>query len=719
MKKLLAFSFGLLSMIASNAQYKYPVTKTVDASDTYFGVTYKDPYRWLEDFKDPNVVSWFKQQADLSNSILNKISGRDELIAEWKMLDKLQPPRINGRSYEGGRLFYRKTMPGENVSKLYYREGYEGKEQLLFDPETFIKGKKLSIQSAMPSYDGKKIIIGYAEAGAEISTIKVMDIDTKTFLPESIYPSWFGPISWTFDNKAFTYFSQKTGDNTSPEFELNTKTKLHKLGEDVKKDVDFFSNESYPKLDIKANDLPFASLSKDSRDYIFADLSNVRQEMFTYYATVSQINTGKIDWKVLCKPEDLLVRGREIIKNDIYAITHKNAKNYQLVHTTLPNPDWDKAEVIAPEKKDQTLESITHCKDYLFLTYSDGINNHIFKYHLKTRKTTEIKLPYTGAAYVFCLDNTTNNCFAGITSWNKPYTEYNFNAETDQFTPSTFNKPPVYPSAYKDLVVEEVEVKGHDGTMVPLSIIYRKGTQLNGQNACLMDSYGAYGMSMSPYFNYLENSLAVKGIVIAIPHVRGGSEKGENWYKAGYKTTKPNTWKDFNSCAEYLIQKGYTSANKLAGTGTSAGGVLISRAITERPDLYAAAICNVGCANAMRMETAPNGPANIPEFGTVKDSIECKALYEMDGVAHVKKGTKYPAVICIGGWNDPRVIAWEPGKFAAALQNATTSSKPVIMKVNYDNGHFTEDKSVTFANFADQFAFAMWQCGHQDFQMKK
>jgi prolyl oligopeptidase len=204
-----------------------------------------------------------------------------------------------------------------------------------------------------------------------------------------------------------------------------------------------------------------------------------------------------------------------------------------------------------------------------------------------------------------------------------------------------------------------------------------------------------------------------------VPHVRGGSEKGEEWYKAGYKTTKPNTWKDFNSCAEYLIEKGYTSANKLAGTGTSAGGILISRAITERPDLYAAAICNVGCANAMRLEFTPNGPANIPEFGTVKDSIECRALYEMDGVKHVMKNTKYPAVICIGGWNDPRVIAWQPGKFAGALQNATTSGKPVLMKVNYDNGHFTEDKSVTFANFADQLAFAMWQCGHPDFQIKK
>jgi len=212
--------------------------------------------------------------------------------------------------------------------------------------------------------------------------------------------------------------------------------------------------------------------------------------------------------------------------------------------------------------------------------------------------------------------------------------------------------------------------------------------------------------------------LVIKGVVYAIAHVRGGGEKGQAWYKAGFKTTKPNTWKDFNCCAEYLIEKGYTSANKLAGMGTSAGGILISRAITERPDLYAAAICNVGVDNAMRAEFSPNGAFNIPEFGTVKDSIESRALYEMDGMQHVVKGTNYPAVICVGGWNDPRVSPWEPGKFADALQNATTSGKPVLMKVNYDNGHFTEDLSVTYANFADMLAFVLWQCGDKNFQMK-
>src|ERR1019366_595613 len=199
MKKFITLITTFFCTYTSFAQYNYPPTKTVDSSDTYFGVTYKDPYRWLEHMKDTEVVTWFKDQANLSNSVLNKISGRDQLVAEWKMLDKLQPPKISSRDYENGRIFYRRTMPGENVSKLYYREGMNGKEELLFDPTTYIKGKTLSIQGVLPSFDGKKIVISYSEAGAEISTIKVMNVATRTFLPETIYPSWFGPISWTFD----------------------------------------------------------------------------------------------------------------------------------------------------------------------------------------------------------------------------------------------------------------------------------------------------------------------------------------------------------------------------------------------------------------------------------------------------------------------------------------------------------------------------------------
>jgi len=718
MKKFITILGTFILFHSVSAQYLYPPTKTVEVTDTYFGKTYQDPYRWLEEIEKPQVVKWFKEQATYTDSILNTLKGRDALVAEWQDLDKLRPAVVTTFAYENGRLFYRKTLPGENIGKIYYREGINGAEQLLFDPKTYAPGKTLSVQSISPSFDGKKLAIAYSEQGAEVSTIKILDVTTKKFEIDTIPPcEGFG--GWAFDNKSFMYIWIKSADSKDPSSRLNSKTKLHKLGTDVTSDIDFFSNASYPALNIDASVYPFVFLDEDSKNYMFSGEGSVQREMKLYYSTINEFSSQKINWKTLCTPADKLVRGMAIKGDYIYAVTYNNAKNYKVIVTNLKNLDWNNAAMVAPERTDQTIKSIAACKDYLFITYSDGINDFVSKYNFTTKKTSEIKLPFSGTVDITCFNTKSNNCLVGITSWNKPYTEFNYNAETDKFGASDFNKPVVYPAPYRDLVVEEVQVKGHDGVMIPLSIIHQKGIKMDGSNVCFMDSYGAYGISMAPSFSVRENSLAVRGVVIAIPHVRGGSEKGEEWYKSGYKSTKPNTWKDFISCAEYLIAKGYTSAPKLSGTGTSAGGILISRAVTERPDLFAAAICNVGCANAMRLEFGANGPVNIPEFGTVKDSTECKALYEMDGMQHVVKGTKYPAVLCVGGWNDPRVVAWQPGKFAAALQNASASDKPVLMKTNYDNGHFTEDKNVTFNNFANQYAFVLWQCGHPDFQPKK
>ena len=674
--KYLLTAIVLCSFISVNAQYNYPATKTVDSSDTYFGVTYKDPLRWLEKLKSPDVEKWFKDQADYTNSILGKINGRDELIKEWKEIDKLQPAKFNGRVYKNGRYFYRKTMPGETVGKLYYRQGIDGKEVLLFDPTTFIAGRSLTLETAVPSYDGKTVAFTYSEKGGEFSTIRVMNVDTKQLYKDSIFPT-FSNITWTFDNKALSYISVASIENTASA-RLNSKTKLHVLGSDVATDIDYFSNASYPDLNIDPKVYPTIALSEDSKKYVFAALGSVRNEFEMFYAPIPATYNEKIKWKTLSVPDDKLVRSILIKGDDVYSITHNNAKNYKLVHTTLKSPDWKNAETVVEEKADQTLESADYSKDFILMIHSDGINSHLSKYDVRTKKSTSVKLPSSGSVSVFCLDPKTNNWTVGITSWTRPYTEYSYNPETETFSPDKFNKAPVLPKAYSDLEVREIEVKGHDGAMIPLSIIVKKGTALNGQNAAFVESYGAYGYSFTPFFSALRMSLATRGVVVAFPHVRGGSEKGQEWYQAGFKTTKPNTWKDFISCAEYLVEKGYTVPAKMAGSGTSAGGILISRAITERPDLFAAAICNVGCGNAMRLEFLANGPVNIPEFGTVKDSIECKALFEMDGMLHVVEGTKYPAVLRCSGMERSKSRIMAAWKVCGGSAIASTSGKPAL-----------------------------------------
>jgi prolyl oligopeptidase len=712
MKRFTCLAIALLASVPTFAQWAYPPTKTVDASDTYFGTTYKDPYRWLEDLKDKDVASWFKAQATLTDDLLAKIPAREALAQEWMALDRLKPATYADIDFENGRMFYKKTLGGENVGKLYYREGWDGQEKLLLDPGTYKAGVVTTIQSDVPSNDGKYVVVGLSSGGAEFSELRVLDVDKGTMLAETIYPS-YGPIGWLLDSKSFFYDAGKVTDIKSLDIEQNRKTRVHALGDDVSKDIDFFSDESNPELGIKPKEFPGAFIDESYPDYIIGNVGTVQNEQKIFYAPISQMGSPKIKWDVLCTEADNIVRGLEFHGDYAYAVTHTGAPKYKLVRTSVKHPDWKNAETVVPEASD-SIQALLKTRDYLFIVYSNGILGRVAKYEFATGKTSDVSLPGSGTVRMICPDFHSNRCIVYITSWISPTTLYDYDGEKETFAKSIFNTDVTYPG-FENLVTEEVEVPGHDGVMIPLSIVHLKGIPMDGSNCCILNGYGAYGISLTPTFS-VQRSVALRGVVLAIAHPRGGSEKGEDWYKAGYKTTKPNTWKDFISCAEYLVKKGYTSPSKLGGTGTSAGGIMITRAITERPDLFAAAICNVGCANAMRMEFSSNGPVNTPEFGTVKDPVECKALYEMDGVAHVQSGVKYPAVMGVGGWNDPRVPAWEPGKFVAAMQSASASGKPVLMKINYDNGHFTEEKIVTFKNFAGQVAFLLWQTGHKDFQ---
>jgi prolyl oligopeptidase len=715
MRFLLGLSLSLCVALPVHADWKYPVPKTVDAADTYFGKTYRDPYRWLENLKDEEVEAWFKAQADLSSSLLDKIPARDALAKEWLELDRLRPAKYTGFMLEGGRMFYKKTLGSENVGKLYYREGWSGEEKLLFDPTSYKAGVTTVVQSFMPAMDGKHVVLGLTANGAEWSELKVLDVDKGTLLPDTIYPSW-GAMTWAADNQSFIYDAGKTTDTKSMEIEQNRKAKLHRLGAKVETDRDLLSNESTPELGIAAKEMPSVGIDETNPDYLVGSVGTVQQEMRVYYAPIGDLQKSKVKWTSICQTSDNLVRGLALHKDSVFAVTHAGAPRYKLVRTSLRAPDWAHAETVVPEAKD-SIQYTVRSQNFLFLVYSNGIVGRIVKYALATGKATDVKLPTSGTVEMMCPDPHSNRCIVFATSWITPTTLYDYDADKETVTKSVFNADVVYPG-FDKLVVEEVEVPSYDGTLVPLSIIHKKGMKLDGSASAILEGYGAYGISYTPYFN-IRHSVATRGVVLAYAHVRGGGEKGEAWYKAGYKTTKPNTWLDFIATAEYLVKKGYTSASRLAGTGTSAGGVLISRAITERPDLFGAAVCNVGCANTMRVEFSPNGPVNIPEFGTVKDEAECRALYEMDGLMHVQPGVRYPAVMGVAGWNDPRVVPWQPGKLAAALQKASTSDKPVLLKVNYDNGHFTEDKLVTFKNFADQVAFMLWQTGQQEFQPTK
>ncbi len=713
---LIAIAGCVLLSTGALAQWHYPAPPTSNASDVWHGKRYEDPYRPLENIKDPKVAAWFKAEAEITDRTIAKIPGRNALVQEWLSMDRRTPPRYREFQLEGGRLFYRKTLGGENVGKLYVREGWEGSERLLFDPTTYKKGSGTMMSLFAPSFDGQYVVLGLAAQGGEWSELRVLKVADGQLLPDSIYPAaWFG-VSWLPGSRAFLYNGSDVTDLKSLDIETNRKARLHTLGTPVSQDRDLLSTVSTPDLGIEAKEIPLAMVPETAPDRLVGYLATVQPESRLYIASLSDLEKSQIHWKPLAQRADKLVRDTAITPEWFYAITSAGAAHYKVVRARLDAPDWQHAQTVIPEAAD-SVESMAQSRDYLLVVYSDGINGRLVRHALATGVTTGVTLPLKGSVEATCPDAHSNRCLITVSSWLQPPAIYEVDAATGEVRASAFNAEVSYPEL-ADLVAEEVEVPGHDGTMIPLSIIHRKDIRLDGSSPCILEGYGAYGISYTPAFNP-RFSVANRGVVVAYAHVRGGSEKGEAWYRAGYKTTKPNTWKDFISAAEYLISKGYTSREHLTGRGTSAGGILISRAVTERPDLFAAAVVNVGVANAMRVEFSPNGPVNTPEFGTVQDPTEAQALYEMDGLQHVMPGVRYPAILGVGGWNDPRVMPWEPGKFVAAVQQASTSGRPVLMLVNYDNGHFTEDKAVTYRNFANQFAFALWQAGFKAYQPKR
>ena len=303
-----------------------------------------------------------------------------------------------------------------------------------------------------------------------------------------------------------------------------------------------------------------------------------------------------------------------------------------------------------------------------------------------------------------------------LTSWTKSPLWYVMDASSSKLTDTGL--VPASPVDYSQVESEEVKARSADGTMVPLSIVHKRGMARDGSHPTWLEGYGSYGITLDPTFRPTMLAFFEHGGVFAVAHVRGGGEYGEEWHLAGQKLTKQHTIDDMLAGAQYLIEHKYTSPAHLAGEGTSAGGITIGGAITQRPNLFGAALIRVGDSDSLRSELMASGPANIPEFGTVKELDGFKALYGMDAFQHVRPKTAYPAVLLTTGANDPRVAPWQAAKMAARLQASTSSGKPVLLRVDYDAGHgMGSTKTQRDEEMADEIAFLFWQLGDPEFQL--
>lgn len=712
---------AVLLFMGAIAYAGQPVAPVRPITEEHWGVKVTDPYRYMEDLKNPEVQSWIKGQADYTDSALAKIPIRDQLFDRIKELDSGRAFRVSGiRRMANGRIFYLKVRAEENLAKLYTRASLNAEEKLLVDPAAMKVegGGHYSISFYEPSNDGKLVSYGLARSGSEDDVLHVMEVATGKELPDQIdrMEDGYTPPQWLADDSGFYYSRRQRLAAGAPEtdgYKL-TRSYLHRLGTNPDQDALAFAMSLWPNVAMLDVDFPSIVLAPGS-PYAIGKIKHGDANQLTLYAAplgakfdVSKRDGMQSPWKRICDVPDS-VTDFAIHGSDIYLMTSRGAPRFKVVKTGLDHPSFANAGTIVPASA-RVIDGIASARDGLYVQFRKAGAGEVGRVDYRDFRLHPLTFPekFPSGRIVQA-----NPSVSGVTietaAWTRAGLTYSYDPAKNTFTDThlnpvgKFDHVPGFESV-------EVEVKSWDGVMVPLSIIYKAGTKLDGSNPTYLTGYGSYGLSRN--VSYQPTSLAwlERGGVIAVAHVRGGGELGEEWHLAGQKATKPNTWKDFIACAEYLIARGYTSPQKLAGQGGSAGGILIGRAITERPDLFAGALLDVGALDPLRMEFTTNGVPNIPEFGTITKEDEFHALYEMSAYAHVKDGTRYPAVMLSHGINDPRVEPWESAKMCARLQAATTSGKPVLFRVDYQAGHgIGSTKLQTLKSQADKYAFLLWQ----------
>ena len=715
MRAVAALSVAFAAQV--HPQSPPPATPHREVADTYFGTVVIDPYRWMEapTPSNPQFRAFLEAQNKHARAVLDRIPGRAALAARIRALDDTIVS-VAALDVQGGRWFYLKTEPGVEHRKLYLRDGPTGKERLLIDPQSLPtpKGSHLAIDYLFPSPDGRLLAYGLSAAGSEKTVLHILDVATGRVLPDSITRAQFPGVSWDGDNRAFFLNRLSAASDTNPaERYRNSRGYRHVVGRPSEEDEELLGPGTNDNVAIGPDDFP-SLYAPPGTPYIFAYVSHgVRPEITLYSARRSALKGKNTLWRKVADVDDgvtaFTARGE-----DLFLMTHRDAPRFRVIRTRAGAPDLKHAEVVVPAGR-SVVQNLGAAGDALYVQEMEGGLARLRRIPYSGGQGERLRLPFDGSIDFFVADARRPGVIVRLQSWTHSPLWYSYDPVTKSLR-DTRLAPPA-PIDYSGIESREVEARSADGTMVPLSIVHQRGLKLDGSHPALLEGYGAYGFSIDPFFRPALIAWLERGGVYAVAHVRGGGEYGEEWHQAGKGATKPNTVADFIGSAEYLVQKGYTSPAHLSGTGTSAGGITIGRAITQRPDLFRAAVPRVGVMNALRTEVEPGGPANIPEFGTVKTEPGYRALLAMDAVHNVKPKTKYPAVLLTAGLFDSRVEAWQPGKMAATLQENSSSGYPVLLRVDFDAGHgMGLAKSQRSAELADIYAFLLWQLGAPEFQ---
>jgi prolyl oligopeptidase len=693
-----------------------PVAPVRSVTEDYYGTKVTDRYRWMEDRRGAEFLAWVKAENDYARATLAAIPHRDDLLRRIEELDA-SGTRIISVQRSPQAIAYLKRGPTDNVYKLYVRRGVDGEERMLLDPDsdTAGGGAHSAIDYIRLSPAGRYIAVGVSQGGSEESVIRVMDTTTGKTMPERIDRAEYGNPAWRADGSSFFYnrFAAVAADAPETAKYLNSRLYLHHVGQAADQDELVLAAGQNPEVPMTPVDYPFVVTAAGSSHAVAVIDHGAAPELSLYIAPQAKVSGLRTSWHKLADVSDA-VKSIALHGDDIYLLSHKGASRYQILLLKAGSGNVAHATLVVPESK-VVIEEFGVAADGLYFRVLDAGVQRLRRLDFATRKVVDLDSSVAGGITEFATAPELPGVLFSMESWIAPPRWFQSDA-TNAAARDTGWVPSwrVDTSAYQ---VSEVTATARDGTAIPLSMIHPRQISRDGSHPVWLRGYGAYGISLTPTFQAAWLALLEHGGVFAVAHVRGGGEFGESWHEAGKQATKPNTYRDLIACAEYLIARSYTTSSKLGIQGGSAGGITVGMAMTERPELFRVVLSDVGDSNALRTEQETDGDANALEYGSVKTEAGFRALLAVDAVQHVKDGTAYPAVLLSTGINDPRVAPWQPGKMAARLQAATTSGRPVLLRVDYDAGHgFGSTRKQRDELLADQMAFLFWQVGMPDFQ---
>ena len=685
-----------------------PVARVEPVSDTYFGETLVDRYRWMENSKDPDWLPYMTGQGAHARAVLEALPGRAALLARIQQLSG-ESGAIGEFRRAGHRLFYLQRPTGANNFKLFVRDGdpRHGADRVLVDPTLLdTPGHHVSLDWWAASPDGHRIVYGLSSDGSEDSTLHVLNVDTGVQLPERIANTEDANPSWLPDGSGF-FYNQLTGAVATPDRYLDSRLRFHRLGTDPATDPIVMARGLDPAVAYDRIQLPTIVVPHGS-DRAVLVLSDIRSERRLFVAPLADAAAAKAHWQPVADFSDE-VTDFVLAGDSLYLLSAKGHPRGRVLLTSASKPELATARELVPESK-VVLQEMIQARDGLYLRGMDGGLGRLQRVQglAGAARVRTVPLPYDGTLRQVEGDPAQPGVLVQTTGWLNPPAVLWLDDKGHARDIGLTAQPRIDTRPY---ATERRFATAKDGTRIPYDLIYRKGLKRDGQAPAFISAYGSYGVpGYTPAFNARTLALVDQGAIVGYAAVRGGGEYGREWHRAGQLENKPNTWRDLIAVSEDMIANGYTAPAHLAIGGRSAGGITMGRALTERPDLFAAVVSGVGWHDPLRYVVEQDGYGEEPEWGAISDPAGYRALKAIDSYQAVVDGTKYPAVLLTTGLSDPRVAPFHVAKMAARLQAATSSDKPVLMRVDFDAGHgIGSTRAQADAEAADTYAFILWQ----------